>query len=38
MVKDHRTGFQTADPEGVLDGDLGSLIKAYFGTRTGEER
>lgn len=28
MVKDHRTGFETSDADGVLDGDLDDLLKA----------
>ncbi len=34
MVKDHRTGEQTADVDKVLDGDLDSLIYAYLKSRT----
>jgi len=33
MVKDHRTGAQTADVERVLDGDLDDLIYAYLKSR-----
>ena len=29
-VKDNRTGFQTTDCDGVLDGDLDGFIKAYL--------
>ena len=29
-VKDHRTGVQTSDVEGVMDGDLDAFIKAYL--------
>ena len=29
-VKDHRTGHQTTDCDGVLDGDLDAFIKAYL--------
>ncbi len=29
MVKDHRTGYETSDAEGVLDGDLDALLRAY---------
>src|SRR5690554_504325 len=29
-VKDHRTGFETRNPETVLDGDLEGFIKAYL--------
>ncbi|HEX2098736.1 MAG TPA: peptide chain release factor 2 [Rubrobacteraceae bacterium] len=34
MVKDHRTGEQTADVEKVLDGDLDTLIYAYLKIRS----
>ncbi len=30
LVKDHRTGYETSDTQGVLDGDLGGLMKAYL--------
>jgi peptide chain release factor 2 len=33
MVKDHRTGEQTADVDKVLDGDLDALIYAYLKNR-----
>ena len=29
-VKDHRTGWQTSDVNGVMDGDIDGLIKAYL--------
>jgi len=29
MVKDHRTGYETSDAEGVLDGELEPLLSAY---------
>ncbi len=29
-VKDHRTGYQTSDVNGVMDGDLEGFIKAYL--------
>lgn len=35
MVKDHRTGHETSDPDAVLDGDLDDLIKAYLNSSTG---
>jgi len=33
MVKDHRTGEETSDVEGVLDGDLDAFIYAYLKSR-----
>jgi peptide chain release factor 2 len=30
MVKDHRTGFETSNATGVLDGDLDGFIQAYL--------
>jgi peptide chain release factor 2 len=41
MVKDHRTGYSTADTQGVLDGDLDQFMKRYLmeegsGTLSGE--
>jgi len=30
MVRDHRTNFETSDAEGVLDGDLDALLKAFL--------
>ena len=29
-VKDHRTGHQTSDVQGVMDGDIGDFSKAYL--------
>ena len=29
-VKDHRTGYQTSDVQGVMDGDLDGFIKAFL--------
>ena len=37
MVKDHRTGFETGNPEAVLDGELDSLITAYLRSSMGKE-
>jgi len=30
MVKDHRTGFESADPEGVLEGEVMGLSESYL--------
>jgi len=30
LVKDQRTGYETSDPDAVLDGDLDKFIKAYL--------
>jgi len=30
MVKDVRTGYETSDTQGVLDGDLNDFIKAFL--------
>jgi len=37
MVKDHRTGYQTSDTDGVLDGDLDGFITAYLRSLVGKE-
>ena len=37
-VKDHRTGHQTADVGGVMDGDLDPFIKAYLMEFAGTEQ
>ena len=29
-MKDHRTGYQTSDVDGVMDGHIDELIKAYL--------
>lgn len=29
-VKDHRTGYQTSDVQGVMDGDIEAFVKAYL--------
>ena len=30
LVKDHRTGIETSDVQGVMDGDIGEFIKGYL--------
>jgi peptide chain release factor 2 len=30
MVKDHRTKFETADAEGVLEGNLDGFLESYL--------
>ena len=30
MVKDHRTGWETSDTQGVMDGDLNLFIKEFL--------
>ncbi len=37
MVKDHRTGYQTSDPDGVLEGSLDEFMKAYLLSNVGKE-
>ena len=37
MVKDHRTDFQTSNPEAVLDGDLDDFMIAYLRSRIGTD-
>jgi peptide chain release factor 2 len=36
MVKDLRTGVETSNPTGVLDGDLDAFIEGYLRSRVGE--
>ncbi|MFC1900227.1 peptide chain release factor 2 [Chloroflexota bacterium] len=37
MVKDHRTDYQTSNPEAVLDGDFDDFITAYLRSIIGKE-
>ena len=36
-VKDHRTGWQTSDVGGVMDGEIDDFIKAYLMEFAGSE-
>jgi len=36
MVKDHRTGYETSDAEGVLDGEIDPLLRAHQQATLGE--
>jgi peptide chain release factor 2 len=37
-VKDHRTNYQSTNPDAVLEGDLEGFIRAYLMSRVGEEQ
>ena len=36
MVKDHRTGYETSNPDAVLDGDIDELLMAYLNSTIGK--
>lgn len=36
LVKDHRTGYESRTPEGVLDGDLEEVLKTYLLSQVGQ--
>ena len=36
MVKDLRSGYETSDPDAVLDGDLDDIVSAYLKSQIGE--
>ena len=38
MVKDHRTGYESSNPEAVMDGNLDELLNAYLLSRVGEAK
>lgn len=38
MVKDHRTGFETGNTQGVLDGEIDGFIEAYLRQKPSEDQ
>lgn len=38
MVKDHRTDYQSGNPEAALDGELDEFINAYLRSGLGREQ
>jgi len=36
MIKDHRSGYETADTSGVLDGDIQGMLEAYLTSTAGD--
>jgi len=38
MVKDHRTDYETGNPQAVLDGELQGFIEAYLRHRAGNQQ
>ena len=38
MVKDHRTGTEVGNADGVLDGEIDAFIDAYLRSQAGGEK
>jgi protein subunit release factor B len=36
MIKDHRSGYETADTSRVLDGDIQEMLEAYLTSTAGD--
>ena len=36
LVKDHRTGYESTDPDAVLDGEIEPLLEAYLSSTVGK--
>ncbi|MEE9199678.1 MAG: peptide chain release factor-like protein, partial [Dehalococcoidia bacterium] len=37
LVKDHRSGYESTDPEAILDGDLDDMLNAYLKSSIGAD-